>query len=120
MGRMQPSGARLDVNRIGAVINKSVLAVAAFFVGALPYAAQAQFFRVEERPRFHEFIVKQHHESFRFKEEVRVGGILPEVGVTFHEAPGEYHVKPGYRYAVVNDRIVIVDPRTRRIEEIIE
>jgi hypothetical protein len=25
-----------------------------------------------------------------------------------------------FRYAVVNDRVVIVDPRTRRIEEIIE
>jgi hypothetical protein len=29
-------------------------------------------------------------------------------------------VKPGYRYAVVNDRVVIIDPRTHRIEEIIE
>jgi hypothetical protein len=34
--------------------------------------------------------------------------------------PSEYHVRPGYRYAIVNERVVIVDPRTRRIEEIIE
>jgi hypothetical protein len=83
------------------------------------YAAQAQFFRVEERPHFHEFIVKQHHPSFRYKEkeEVRVGVILPEVGVEFHDVPVGYHVRPGYRYAVVNDHVVIVDPRTRRIEE---
>lgn len=101
-------------------MKKSLLALTAFFVGALPYTVQAQFFRVEERPRFHEFIVKQHHPSFRFKEEVRVGVVLPEVGVTYYEVPGEYHVKPGYRYAVVNDRVVIVDPRTHRIEEIIE
>ncbi len=101
-------------------MNKSLLACAAFLAATLPYAAQAQFFRVEERPRFHEFIVRQHHPSFRFKEEVRVGVILPEVGVTFYEVPSAYHVRPGYRYAVVNDRVVIVDPRTRRIEEIIE
>jgi hypothetical protein len=99
-------------------MKNSLLAFAAFF--AVPYVAQAQIFHVEERPKFHEFIVKQHHPSFRFKEEVRVGAILPEVGVEFHVVPGEYHVRQEYRYAVVNDRIVIVDPRTRRIEEIIE
>jgi Protein of unknown function (DUF1236) len=101
-------------------MRKSLLAFAAVFAVALPYVAQAQIFKMEERHRFHEFIIKQHHPSFRFKEEVRVGAILPEVGVEFHEVPGEYHVRPEYRYAVVNDRIVIVDPRTHRIEEIIE
>jgi hypothetical protein len=101
-------------------MQKSLLAFAAFVVGALPYVAQAQIFHVEERPRFHEFIVKQHHPSYRFKEEVRVGATLPGVGVTYYEMPADYHVKPEYRYAVVNDRVVIVDPRTHRIEEIIE
>jgi hypothetical protein len=101
-------------------MKKSLLACAALFVGALPYIAQAQIFHAEHRPRFHEFIVKQHHSSYRFKEEVRVGAILPGVGVTYYEVPVEYQVKPEYRYAVVNDRVVIVDPRTHRIEEIIE
>jgi hypothetical protein len=102
-------------------MKKSLLAFAAFSVVTLPYTAQAQFFRAEERPHFHEFIVKQHHPSFRFREEVRVGAILPEAGVELYEVPGEYHVsRPGMRYAVVNDRVVIVDPRTHRIEEIIE
>jgi hypothetical protein len=101
-------------------MKKSLLALSFLFVGSLPYVAQAQIFVVEERPRFHEFIVHEHREPFRFHEEVRVGVLLPEVGVTFHEFPAEYHVRPGYRYAVVNDRVVIVDPRTRRIEEIVE
>jgi hypothetical protein len=79
-----------------------------------------QFFRTEERPHFHEFIVKQYHPAFQYKEEVRVSVMLPEVGVKFHDVRAEYHVRPGYRYAVVNDHVVIVDPRTRRIEEIIE
>jgi Protein of unknown function (DUF1236) len=102
-------------------MKKSLLAFAAFAVVTLPYTVQAQFFRAEERPHFHEFIVKQHHPSFHFREEVRVGAILPEAGLELYEVPGEYHVsRPGLRYAVVNDRVVIVDPRTRRIEEIIE
>lgn len=101
-------------------MRKSLLTLAVLFVGSVPYVAQAQFFAVEERARFYEFIGRQHHDSYRHHEEVRVGVVLPEVGVTFHEVPGEYHVRPGYRYAIVNDRVVIVDPRTRRIEEIIE
>jgi hypothetical protein len=58
--------------------------------------------------------------SFRFREEVHVGAVLPEEGVTYYDVPAEYHAKPGYRYAVVNDRPVIVDPRSRRIVEIFE
>jgi hypothetical protein len=102
-------------------MKKSLLTLAVLFAGSLPYVAQAQFFTVvEERPRFHEFVLRQHHIPFRHHEEVRIGVVLPEAGVTFYEVPTEYHVRPGYRYTIVNDRVVIVDPRTRRIEEIIE
>jgi hypothetical protein len=34
--------------------------------------------------------------------------------------PVEYHVRPGCRYTVVNDRPVIVETRTRRIVEVID
>jgi hypothetical protein len=46
--------------------------------------------------------------------------VLPERGVTLYEAPRDHHVRPGYRQAAVNDRPVIVEPRSRRIVEIIE
>lgn len=46
--------------------------------------------------------------------------MLPEEGVTYYEMPAEYHAKPGYRYAVVNDRPVIVEPHSRRIVEMFE
>ena len=75
---------------------------------------------VEERPRFREYIIREHHPSFRYGGEVRIGEVLPERGVMFYEVPGEYRVRPGYRYTIVNDRPVIVEPRTRRIVEIIE
>jgi hypothetical protein len=78
-------------------MKKSLLTLAVLFAGTLPNVAQAQFFTViEERPRFHEFVLRQHHFSFRHHEDVRVGLVLPEVGVTFHEVPVEYHVRPGY------------------------
>ncbi len=75
---------------------------------------------VEERPRFREYVIREHRPSFGYSGEVRIGAVLPARGVTLYAVPREYHVRPGYRYAVVNDRAVIVEPRSRRIVEIIE
>ncbi|SRR5579883_3017987 len=75
---------------------------------------------VEERPRFREYVVREHRPSYHYREELHVGAVLPERGVRFYEVPREFHVRPGYRYAIINDRPVIVEPRSRRIVEIIE
>jgi Protein of unknown function (DUF1236) len=74
---------------------------------------------VEDRPRFREYVVRERIPSYRYDRELRVGTILPEQGVTYYEVPAEYHVT-GYRYTYVNDRPVLVEPRTRRVVEIIE
>ncbi len=74
---------------------------------------------VDQRPRFHRYVVEQHRPSYQYREDVRVGVELPESGVTYYEVPQEYGAH-GYRYTVVNDRTVLVDPRTRRIVEIVE
>ena len=44
---------------------------------------------------------------------------MPSAGVTYYEVPAEYAVKD-YRYTVVNNRTVLVDPRMHRIVQIIE
>jgi hypothetical protein len=74
---------------------------------------------VEDRPRFREYVVHERRPSYRYSEDLRVGTVLPESGVTYYEVPAEYHA-PGYRYAYDNDRAVIVEPRTRRIIEIVD
>ena len=74
---------------------------------------------VEDRPRFHEYVVRERRPSYRYDGEFLVGAMLPESGVTYYDVPGEYHVR-GYRYAYVNDHAVLVDPRTRRIVQIID
>ena len=48
-----------------------------------------------------------------------VGAVLPEEGVTYYDVPPEYGVRE-HRYTVVNGRTVLVEPRTRRIVEIVE
>ena len=74
---------------------------------------------VDQRPRFHRYVVEEHRPSYRYDGDVRVGAVLPEAGVAYYEVPPEYGVRQ-YRYTVVNDRPVLVDPRTRRIVEVVE
>jgi hypothetical protein len=75
---------------------------------------------VDERPRFHNYVVERHHPSYQYREDVRVGAVLPEEGVTYYDVPQEYGSARDYRYTVVNGRTVLVEPRTRRIVEIVE
>jgi hypothetical protein len=74
---------------------------------------------VDERPRFRSYVVEQRRPSYRYREDVRIGAVLPEQGVTYYEVPQEYGVRD-YRYTVVNGRTVLVDPRTHRIVEVVE
>ena len=75
---------------------------------------------VDDRPRFREYVIRERRPSYKYSEELRVGAVLPESGVTYYEVPAEYRAKPGYRYTYVNDRPVLVEPRSRRIVEIID
>ena len=74
---------------------------------------------VDERPRFRSYVVEQRRPSYQYSEDVRVGTVLPEQGVTYYDVPPEYGVRE-HRYTVVNGRTVLVEPRTRRIVEIVE
>ena len=74
---------------------------------------------IEERPRFQQYVVRQSVPSYTYKEQVRVGAVLPSSGVTYYEVPAEYGVR-NYRYTRVNNRTVLVDPGTHRIVQVIE
>jgi uncharacterized protein DUF1236 len=74
---------------------------------------------VDQRPRFRSYVVEQRRPSYQYREDLRVGAVLPEEGVTYYDVPPEYGVRE-YRYTVVNGRTVLVEPRTRRIVEIVE
>jgi|SRR5436189_4202810 hypothetical protein len=73
----------------------------------------------DTRPQFRTYVTGQRHPSYRYDREVRVGADLPNSGVTYYEVPREYGVTK-YRYTIVNDRTVLVDPGTHRIIQIIE
>jgi hypothetical protein len=116
-----------------------ILAIAAI-AGAMtaPIAAQAQSDTVgvvrggsviinddvdgiaaDQRPAFREYIVRERVPNYTIPDRVIVGGVLPETGVTYYDVPQTFGVTP-YRYTVVNGRTVLIEPRSRRIVQVVE
>ena len=116
-----------------------ILAIAAI-TGALiaPIAAQAQStittgvirggtvvinddegIAVDQRPAFREYIVRERVPNYTIPDRVIVGGVLPETGVIYYDVPQSFGATP-YRYTVVNGRTVLVEPRSRRIVQVVD
>ena len=98
----------------GAVVGGPVGAAVGAGVGAV-----AGGIADDTRPRFRRYVEERHVPSYRYEREVRIGEDLPSSGVTYYEVPHEYGVTK-YRYTVVNDRAVLVDPSTHRIVQVID
>ena len=73
----------------------------------------------DARPRFRGYVTEQRRPSYVYTSELRPGVILPEDGPAYYDAPDEFGLRT-YRYTVVNGQVVIVDPMTRRIVDIVE
>ncbi len=71
------------------------------------------------RLQFRTYVVEQKRPSYTYSQQVVVGAELPEQGVTYYEVPQQYGATQ-YRYTVVNNRTVLVDPQTRRVVQVIE
>jgi hypothetical protein len=75
---------------------------------------------VDRRPAFREYVVRERVPSYAIPEQrVIVGGVLPEAGVRYYDVPPSFGATP-YRYTVVNGQTVLVEPRTRRIVQVVE
>jgi hypothetical protein len=116
-----------------------ILAVAALTAAiAIPAAAQAQSETVgvargssviingdadgiaaDQLPAFREYIVREKVPEYTVPDRVIIGTVLPEAGVTFYDVPQTFGATP-YRYTVVNGQIVLVEPRSRRIVQVVQ
>jgi hypothetical protein len=74
---------------------------------------------VEQRPAFREYIIQERVPTYTVPDRVVVGATLPDVGVTYYDVPQSFGATP-YRYTVVNGRTVLVEPRSRRIVQVID
>jgi len=120
-------------------MRNKILAIAAI-AGAMsaPIAAQAQSeittgavrggavivnddegIAVDQRPAFREYIIREHVPTYTIPERVVLGGVLPDDGVTYYDVPQTFGVTP-YRYTVVNGETILVEPRSRRIVQVVE
>jgi hypothetical protein len=74
---------------------------------------------VQERPAFREYIVRERVPTYNVPERVIVGTTLPDAGVMYYDVPQSVATTP-YRYTVVNGETVLVEPRSRRIVQVID
>ena len=72
----------------------------------------------DKRPGFREYTTTQRRPSYRYENELQVGAVLPSSGVEYYEVPEQYGARE-YRYTVVNDQVVLVDPRSHRIVQVV-
>jgi hypothetical protein len=119
------------------IMRKHLLAISAILAAmSAPIAAQAQSdtvgvrggavvvdenggIAVDQRPAFREYVIRERVPNYSIPDRVIVGGVLPESGVTYYDVPQTFGATP-FRYTVVNGRTVLVEPRTRRIVQVIE
>jgi hypothetical protein len=74
---------------------------------------------VDQRPAFREYIVRERVPTYTIPDRVIVGGVLPEAGITYYDVPQTFGSTP-YRYTVVNGQTVLIEPRSRRIVQVVE
>ena len=79
----------------------------------------SQGITVDQRPAFREYVVRERVPTFTIPDRVVIGGVLPEAGITYYDVPQTYGSTP-YRYTVVNGQTVLVEPRSRRIVQVVE
>jgi hypothetical protein len=102
-----PIAAQAQSNTVGIVRGGSVI------------IEDADGIAIDQRPAFREYIVRERVPNYTIQDRVIVGGVLPEVGVTYYDVPQTFGATP-YRYTVVNGQTVLVDPRSRRIVQVVE
>lgn len=123
LAQQNPSGARGGAAggaAAGAVGGAVVGGPAGAVVGGVGGAVAGAIIGDNTEPRFRQYVVEQRIPSYTYEEPLEVGTVLPARGVTYREVPREYGARKGYRYTVVNDRTVIVEPKTRRVVQIID
>ena len=94
----------------GALVGGPVWGVAGAVVGGISD---------DRRSRFRGYVVEENVPSYRVEREVVVGTELPPGSIRYYDVPAEYGVQE-YRYTVVNERTVLVDPATNRVVQIID
>jgi hypothetical protein len=74
----------------------------------------------DQVPRFRDYVIREHRSVYVAGVQPRVGMVLPSTGIVYYEVPPQFGVAPRYRYAILNDHVVLVDPGTREVVQLID
>ncbi len=88
-------------------------------VGGVAGAAVGTALTAEESTRVRSYVVAQRRPSITLREEVAVGQPLPP-RARLYSVPPSVGLSNPYSYTIVNDRTVLVDPRTRTVVQVID
>jgi hypothetical protein len=106
MGAAMTSNAALaQSDPVAGAIAGAITGVAIATGAVVPY---------EQREPLHEYVVRENRPSYRYEDEVVVGRELPRGPYESYPVPEQYGVRE-HHYAVVNNRVVVFHPETRRI-----
>jgi Protein of unknown function (DUF1236) len=141
--KRDPDVCNLDVcNRNGSFMMRNSAFIAALLASivALPLAASAQDtilapgvttgsaglqgdldngIAADQRRNFRSYVADEQTPSYLVPGEIRIGTTLPDIGVTYYDVPERFGATR-YRYTIVNDRTVLVDPRTRKVVQLVD
>ena len=73
---------------------------------------------VDQKPAFLDYVKRQQMRSGPLIGRVSVGDILPDSGVRYYDIPLRYGA-PFYRCVVIGDEVVIADPSTGRVVQVV-
>lgn len=94
--------------------------LAATVLAASPVKAQTVVIAPEQRTAIKEYVVKERVRPHRMESRVRVGATLP-ADVELAPVPETWGPSfRSYRYVYTGEDVVLVDPSTRRVVEVIE
>ncbi len=73
----------------------------------------------DQRKSFRSYVIEEQTPTYRVPGDIQVGTTLPDVGVTYYDVPERFGATR-FRYTIVNDRTVLVDPKTRKVVQVVE
>jgi len=73
----------------------------------------------DQRKSFRTYVKEEQTPSYTLPGEIQIGTTLPDIGVTYYDVPERFGATR-YRYTIINDRTVLVDPKTRKVVQVVE
>jgi hypothetical protein len=73
----------------------------------------------DQRKSFQSYVIEEQTPAYRVPGDIQIGTTLPDVGVTYYDVPERFGATR-YRYTIVNDRTVLVDPKTRKVVQVVK